>query len=88
MVDRVEGVEDIKNHPCVCDYLQYYNVGDTIENRVIGTLGQHFCRITFLCDSHFEMISLIDLFQKTLCVYDENNKKMNSLQFNTERLPF
>ena len=87
-ISKIEGVEDIKNHPCVCDYLQYYNVGDTIENRVIGTLGQHFCRITFLCDSHSEMISLIDLFQKTLCVYDENNKKMNSLQFNTERLPF
>ena len=85
-ISRIEGVDVIKNHPGVCDYLQYYNIGDTIEKKVIGTLGQHFCRITFVCDTYHELIEMINFFQNTLSVFDKDNNKLNSLQFDIKRL--
>lgn len=82
---RIEGVEEIKKHPAVVDYLQYYREGDTVEPRVIGTLGQHFGRITFIVNSHEEELEAIRYFQDTVRVYDVNGNRMNNLQFDVSR---
>lgn len=84
-IGRVEGVEEIKNHPAVVNYLQYYNVGDTVEKRVIGTLGQHFGRITFIVDSPEQEMEAINFFQNTVRVYDTDGNRMNNLQFDVKR---
>ena len=84
-IGRIEGIEKVKNHPAVVDYLQYYNVGDTIEKRVIGTLGQHFGRITFIVNSIEEELEVINYFQDNIRIYDVNGNRMNMLQFNIER---
>lgn len=84
-IERIEGIEKVRNHPAVVDYLQYYNVGDTVETRVIGTLGQHFGRITFIVDSHEEEINLIRYFQNNIRIYDTDGKRMNVLQFDVDR---
>ena len=84
-IGRVEGIEKIKVHPAVVDYLQYYNVGDTIEQRVIGTLGQHFGRITFIVNSIDEEREVIEYFQNNIRIYDVNNQRMNRLQFDISR---
>ena len=84
-IGRVEGVEEIKKHPAVVNYLQYYNVGDTVEKRVIGTLGQHFGRITFIVDSPEQEIEAINFFQNTVRVYDTDGNRMNNLQFDVKR---
>ena len=84
-IGRIEGVDNIKDHPFVVDYLQYYQVGDTIESRVIGTLGQHFGRITFIVNSAEEEQEIITHFQNTIRVYDVNGHRMNNLQFNIQR---
>ena len=85
-IGRIEGLEQIKNHKAVCDYIQYYNVGDTIQPRFIGTLGQHFCRITFLAESHEEAIEYVQYFQKNLVIYNTEGKQMNNLPFDVKRL--
>ncbi len=84
-IGSIEGVERIKENPAVVDYLQYYNIGDTIEQRIIGTLGQHFGRITFIVDSHEEELEIIQYFQNTIRVYDVGGKRMNNLQFDISR---
>lgn len=84
-IGRIEGTDIIKEVPEVVDYLQYYNVGDTVEQRVIGTLGQHFGRITFIVDSHERELELINEFQSKIRVYDTDGKRMNNLQFDVER---
>ena len=84
-IGRIEGTEKIKDHPAVVDYLQYYKVGDTVEQRVIGTLGQHFGRITFIVDSHEEELEIIRYFQDSIRVYDTNGRRMNNLQFDVSR---
>lgn len=85
-ISKIEGLEAVKNHPCVCDFLQYYKEGSTVEKRFIGTLGQHFCRITFVCKSTEEMVSLINFFKDSIKIYDENSNIMNTLRFDTERI--
>ena len=84
-IGRIEGVEEIKKHPAVVDYLQYYYEGDTVEQRVIGTLGQHFGRITFIVDSAEEELELIQFFQSAVRVYDTDEKRLNNLQFDIAR---
>ena len=84
-IASVEGIDAVKVHPAVVDYLQYYHVGDTVEQRVIGTLGQHFGRVTFIADSSEEELELIRLFQKTIRVYGVDGRQMNTLQFDPDR---
>lgn len=85
-IGRIEGLDEVKNHSAVVDFIQYYREGDTIEQRVIGTLGQHMCRITFIADTPGEVPGLIDWFQKTLNVYDTEGKKLNNLPFDVRRM--
>ena len=84
-IGRIEGVDLIKSHPAVVDFIQYYNEGDTIEQRNIGTLGQHFGRITFIVDSPEAELEAIEFFKGAVKVYDTNGKRMNNLLFDTKR---
>lgn len=84
-IGRIDGVEDIRNHPAVVDFLVYYNVGDTVEQRVVGTLGQHFGRIAFIVGSEREEEEIIRHFQETIRVYNTEGKRMNNLQFDISR---
>lgn len=84
-IGKIEGVERIKENKNVVDFLQYYKVGDSIEQKVIGTLGQHFGRITFIVDSQEEEIELIRYFQEKVRIYDTNGNLMNVLKFDTKR---
>lgn len=84
-IGKIEGVEKIKEHPAVVDYLQYYHEGDTIEQRVIGTLGQHFGRITFIVNSEEEERNIIRYFQEMIRIYDIEGNRMNLLQFDLGR---
>lgn len=84
-IGKIEGLECIKESAKVVDFLQYYKVGDTIEQKVIGTLGQHFGRITFIVDSHEEELELIKTFQENVHIYDTDGNVMNTLKFDVER---
>lgn len=85
-IGRIEGMEQVRSHPAVCDFIQYYREGDTLEQRHIGTLGQHFCRITFIVSSKEEETAAITYFQQTLNIYDVNGNRMNNLPFDIRRL--
>lgn len=85
-IGKIEGLDQVKAHSAVCDFIQYYNEGDTIEPRVIGTLGQHFCRITFIANSKEEAVEAVEYFKKTLTIYDTQGNRMNNLPFDVKRL--
>lgn len=85
-IGKVQGLDKIKQHKAVRDILQYYYEGDTIEQRVIGTLGQHFCRIVYIVDSPEEAVEVAKYIQKELTIYDTEGKRMNNLPFAVERL--
>lgn len=85
-VSEIEGLEEAKALSCVADFIQYYNVGETVEKRFIGTLSQHFGRFTLLADSEEEIFDTVRKIQSTLTVYDENKKPMNVLKFDLSRI--
>lgn len=85
-IGKIIGTDKIKENKMVRDYIQYYEVGDTIEEKHIGTLGQHFGRITFLAETHEQVKETIEYFQKNIEIYDTNGKKMNTLQFDIKRM--
>ena len=85
-IGRIEGLDKITAHPAVIDFMQYYYEGDTIEPKNIGTLGQHFGRITFITDSEEAFTETIRYFQENVIIYDTENRPMNTLPFDVDRL--
>lgn len=85
-IGKIEGVDDIRKDPSVVDFIQYYQVGDSVIEKYIGTLGQHFCRITFIVDSEAEVVEKINYFQSKLRIYDEDGKQMNNMPFSADRI--
>ena len=59
IIDSVQGLDEILLFPNVIDFLQYYNVGDSITPEVYGTLGQHFGRFTLKAANKEKMIELV-----------------------------
>ena len=85
-VATIEGLEEIKKIPCITDFIQYYEQGDTVEERFIGTLGQHFGRFTLIAETQQEIYEAVDKIQKTLVIKDKNGNVMNELKFDLNRI--
>lgn len=85
-IAAISGLEELKELQCVTDFIQYYRVGDTVKESVIGTLGQHFCRFTMISDSADSLKQTIHKISDTLLITDTDGKKMNVLKFDTNRL--
>ena len=86
VIGKIEGEQWVKDQPSVCNYLQYYQVGDEIDRKKIGTLAQQFCRITFLADTEEEVRDRIEAFKANLKVYSVDGSQMNGNGFDTKRL--
>lgn len=85
-VSRIEGLSEVCSIDCVSDFIQYYDVGGTVERRFIGTLSQHFGRFTLIADTPEEIYDAVRKIQSTLTVYDENDNVMNVMKFQLDRI--
>lgn len=85
-IAKIEGLEEVKNIKCVSDVLQYHNEGDTVEERFIGTLSQHFGRIAIISESDDEIFETIEKINKILNIYDDKGNIMNALKFDQSRI--
>lgn len=85
-VGEIEGLEEVKKIACIRDFIQYYNVGDTVEERFIGTLGQHFGRFTMIAHTPEEIFDAVEKIQKTLVIKDTDGNILNQLKFNLNRI--
>ncbi|MBQ3053600.1 MAG: ATP-grasp domain-containing protein [Clostridia bacterium] len=85
-ITKINGWEKICNLPQVTDVLQYYNLGDTIKEEVIGTLGQHFARVTLACKDREEMENTVREIQRIFSVKDENDNEMYNMRFDFDRM--
>ncbi len=85
-IASIEGLEKALKLPAVADFIQYYDVGDTIEEHVIGTLGQHFGRFTLIADTSEEIFDTVNKIQTGLVVKDATGNIMNELKFDLNRI--
>lgn len=84
-IGAIEGLEQAKALPLVTDFIQYYNVGDSIEERVIGTLGQHFGRFTLISDSEEDIEKAVAYINSALVIRDTEGNRMNTMLFDINR---
>ena len=84
-IASVEGLEEAKNDKNVVDFIQYYNVGDSITEAKIGTLAQHFGRFSLIADSMQEINDTIDFINKNLTIRDTEGNVMNTMKFDINR---
>lgn len=85
-IGTIEGIDEIKADPAVLDLVQYYQVGDVLEERLIGTLAQHFCRVKLITDSVEAFKEKIDRVQSMIKVRDVNGENMIYKQFDVNRM--
>ena len=85
-VGSIEGIDEIKKDPAVLDVVQYYHEGDTLEERLLGTLAQHFCRVKLIADSVEAYKEKVNWVQSVIKVTDTNGENMIYKFFDTNRM--
>lgn len=84
-IASIEGLEDLKSISCVADFIQYYHVGDSVLQKHIGTLGQHFGRFTLIADDEKTIFDAVNRISNELVVKSVEGKVMNSMLFDVNR---
>lgn len=84
-IGSIEGLDDIKTIPELVDFIQYYEIGDSITGDKIGTLSQHFGRFTVIADSMERVNEIVDYIQRVLTINDTEGKRLNCYPFNFNR---
>ncbi len=82
----IECWDEICAMPEVVDVLQYYHVGDTIAESVIGTLGQHFARVTLASTNKDDIEKAVRKIQQDFSVKDEHGNEMYTMRFDFDRM--
>jgi hypothetical protein len=85
-IARIEGLEEVLKIPTITDFIQYYYVGDTIENEYIGTLQQHFGRFSLIANSEDEIQKAVSIIQNLLVIIDTKGNRQNRMLFDMNRV--
>lgn len=83
-IASIEGMDTIKNHPCVVAAFARFAVGDEIKPT--HNVNQRFCEIDLVCGSNEEMKALVDWIYDTLVIRDELGQNMIVSKFDSDRL--
>lgn len=75
-IATIKGVEKIKSLGSVQAFNQFWQIGDTIEDRYIGTLDQLFARISVIVKNKTELTEVIDKIIHTISILDEKGNEM------------
>ena len=70
------------------DLLQYYREGDRVDESLIGTLGQHFSRISFISEDEGELYRSVRRAIDTVSVIDTEGNEMYRQRFDLGRVGF
>ena len=76
VIDRLDGLDTIRQDPCVVFVLQRFAVGDRVEADMVGTERQVLARIYMVSDSADQLAEKVLQFRKTLNVVDANGYDM------------
>ena len=73
-IEKITGLEDVKNHSNVFDIVQFKHEGEELCAR--GTLNQVFARIYMSGKDEEELKEAIAFVKKNLCIVNEKNENM------------
>lgn len=75
-IAQISGIEEIRKIPEVVNITQYLYVGDTLDSKFLGTLGQTFARIHIVGKSKENMLNAMREIREILSVIDEHGQEM------------
>jgi len=75
-IHRIEGMERIAQLPQVVNITQYLKEGDTLPERLVGTLGQSFARFHIVTDSPEELRDVVAQISESLSVRTEDGTEL------------
>ncbi len=81
IIHKIEGLEEILNHPDVFDIVQFRHLGDVMD--AAGTLNQVFARIFMSSENIDSLLETIDFLKDHLKIYDTEGNNMILEFFNT-----
>lgn len=73
-IASVEGLDEIRRHPCIVSAFERYTVGDVIE--ATKNVNQRFAEIDVVCDTPNEIKEVVSWVYKTLKILDEKGENM------------
>ncbi len=85
-IAKIEGLDEMLSLPCVTDFIQYHHVGDTVKPEYIGTLSQHFGRLSMLGKTSEEILEAVRFINNTLVITDTDGNRMNVMLFDPTRV--
>lgn len=85
-IASIDGIEECRKNMNVVNLIQYYNVGDEITEKKIGTLDQHFCRFKLILDDYSQLGEKINFVMDHLKVLDTDGNNMIYSRFDINRL--
>ena len=85
-IAEIRGITALKQDPTVIDVLQYYREGDCVSQSVIGTLGQHFSRVSFISEDKDELYRSVKRAIDTISVIDTEGNEMYLQRFDLGRI--
>lgn len=75
-IAKIEGLDAAREDPEISDIVQRLNVGDSVLSDWVGTEKQVLCRIYIQCSSKRELADKLKYYQRTIKVFDTNNRNM------------
>ena len=79
-IAKIEGLDQIKNHPDVIAVFERYRLGDVIKET--HNVNQRFCEIDVMCDSNEELKDVVEFINSTLKIYNEHGEDMIISKYN------
>lgn len=71
-ISRIEGVENVLDSKNVITHVQRLKIGDTVDDKMIGTEKQVFSRFYIISDNENELRKTIHIVQDSIKIFDEN----------------
>lgn len=84
-IAKIEGLDEIKEDPCVIASVQRLYEGSKVEKEWVGTEKQVMTRLYMVCDSKEQLAERIKHYRETIKVTDEMGNNMLLKGFDTEK---
>lgn len=75
-IKKIIGLDEVEAFSSVINITQYLHVGDIVDSKYVGTLGQTFARIHVVCDTQQELNKTLTAIKETLTVLDDRENQM------------
>lgn len=82
-IEKIEGLDNLKNDPNFIDIVQRFNVGDKVQPDWIGTEKQVFARLYFCAGTKKELAETLDFYMRNVHVRNKKGEDLLLKGFNT-----